>query len=54
MILDDETFWAWNWLGDYLVCTTHLNDKGKCVYGMAEEDTEKAIAILNRPQVEKM
>lgn len=54
VILDDETFWAWNWLGDYLVCTTHLNDKGKCMYGMAEEDAEKAIAILNRPQAKKL
>lgn len=23
VILDDETFWQWNWLGDFVVCTTH-------------------------------
>lgn len=51
VILDDEIFWAWNWLADYFVCTTHLNDKGKCVYGMTDEDAEKAIEILNRPLV---
>lgn len=54
VILDDETFWAWNWFGDYLVCTTHMGDNGKCVYGMTDEDAEKAIAILNRPQAEKL
>ena len=54
VILDDETFWAWNWLGDYLVCTTHMGDNGKYVYGMTDEDAEKAIAILNRPQAEKL
>lgn len=54
VILDDETFWVWNWLGDYLVCTTHMGDNGKYVYGMTDEDAEKAIAILNRLQVEKL
>ena len=51
VILDDDIFWAWNWPGDSFVCTTHLNDKGKCVYGMTDEDAEKAIEILNRPLV---
>ena len=54
VILDDETFWAWNWLGDYLVCTTHMGDSGKYVYGMTDEDADRAIAILNRPQAEKL
>ena len=49
VILDDETFWAWNWLGDNLVCTTHMY-----VYGMTDEDADRAIAILNRPQAEKL
>lgn len=49
VILDDETFWAWNWLEDYLVCTTHLDGNGKSVCGLTDEDAEKAIAILNRP-----
>ena len=49
VILDDETFWAWNWLGDYLVCTTHLDGNRKTVCGLTDEDAEKAIAILNRP-----
>ena len=49
VILDDETFWAWNWLEDYLVCTTHLYESGKAVCGLTDEDAEKAIAILNRP-----
>lgn len=48
VILDDETFWAWNWLGDYLVCTTHLDASGKPICGLTDEDAEKAIAILNR------
>ena len=51
VILDDDIFWAWNWPGDSFVCTTHLYDKGKCVYGMTDEDAEKAIEILNRPLV---
>ena len=51
VILDDDIFWAWNWLGDSFVCTTHLNDMGKCVYGTTDEDAEKAIEILNRPLV---
>lgn len=51
VILDDEIFWTWNWLADYFVCTTHLDDKGKCVYEMMDEDAEKAIEILNRPLV---
>ena len=51
VILDDEIFWAWNWLEDYFICTTHLNDSGKCVHGMTDEDAEKAIEILNRPLV---
>ena len=54
VILDDETCWAWNWLGDYLVCTTHMGDSGKYVYGMTDEDADRAIAILNRPQAEKL
>lgn len=49
VIIDDETFWAWNWLGDYLVCTTHLDGNGKSVCGLTDGNAEKAIAILNRP-----
>lgn len=48
VILDDETFWAWNWLEDYLVCTMHLDESGKGICGLTDEDAEKAIAILNR------
>ncbi len=51
VILDDETFWAWNWLGDYFVCTTHLDANGKYVCGLTDADAEKAIEILNRPLV---
>lgn len=51
VILDDETFWEWNWLGDYFVCTTHRNANGRYVCGMTDEDAEKAIEILNRPLV---
>ena len=51
VILDDETFWQWNWLGDYFVCTTHRNENGRYVCGMTDEDAEKAIEILNRPLV---
>lgn len=54
VILDDETFWAWNWLGDYLVCTTHLDGSGKPVCGLTDGDAEKAIAILNRPIADSM
>ena len=51
VILDDETFWQWNWLGDYFVCTTHRNANGRYGCGMTDEDAEKAIEILNRPLV---
>lgn len=47
VILDDETFWSWNWLSDYLVCTTHVSDDGKSECGLTDEDVEKAINILN-------
>lgn len=51
VILDDETFWTWNWLGDYFVCTAHLGADGRAVYGLTDEDAKKAIEILNRPLV---
>ena len=51
VILDDETFWVWNWLADYFVCTAHLNENNKYEYGLTDEDAEKAIEILNRPLV---
>lgn len=51
VILDDETFWQWNWLCDYFVCTAHRNANGRYVCGMTDEDAEKAIEILNRPLV---
>lgn len=46
VILDDDIFWAWNWPGDSFVCTTHLNDKGKCVYGMT--DTQRLCSSNER------
>lgn len=51
VILDDETFWVWNWLADYFVCTAHLNENNKYEYGLTDEDVEKAIEILNRPLI---
>lgn len=52
VIIDDDTFWAWNWMGDYFVCTTHLTANGRYVRGITDEDAEKAIVILNRPLIE--
>lgn len=54
VILDDETFWVWNWLADYFVCTAHLNEKNKYEYGLTDKDAEKAIRILNRLQIGDM
>lgn len=51
VILDDETFWVWNWLADYFVCTAHPNENNKYEYGLTDEDAEKAIEILNRPLI---
>ena len=55
VILDDD-FWIWNWLEDFVVCTTHEEKSAdpyphgkKYTYGLTDSDAEKAIEILNRP-----
>lgn len=48
VILDDESFWQWNWLSDYSICTEHQVGKRKYECGLTEEDVPKAIAIMNR------
>lgn len=48
VILDDESFWQWNWLSDYFVCTEQQVGERKYACGLTEEDVKKAIAILNR------
>ena len=52
VILDDETFWKWNWLKSHVVCTseTYYNDDGRCKTrcGLTYEMAKKAIEILNR------
>lgn len=45
VILDDETFWSWNWLEPHLVCTEGA-EKGTG-RGLSEEDAYKAIRLLN-------
>lgn len=49
VILDDDTFWMWNWLSDSFVCTCHITDEKKRVDGLTEEDVQRAIEILNKP-----
>ena len=46
VILDDETFWSWNWLEPHLVCTEG-EEKGTG-RGLSEEDAYKAIELLNQ------
>ncbi len=52
VILDDETFWKWNWLKSHVVCTSekYYNDDGHCKTrcGLTYEMAKKAIEILNR------
>ncbi len=52
VILDDETFWRWNWLKSHVVCTEEkfYNDDGRCERrcGLTYEMAKKAIEILNR------
>lgn len=47
VILDDETFWAWNWLEPHLICTE--GEERGTGRGLSEEDAYKAIKILNSP-----
>ena len=48
VILDNEP-WVWSWLSDYVVRTDrpHTTKESKKLYGLQDEDIEKAIAILN-------
>ena len=52
VILDDETFWKWNWLKSHVVCTEekYYSDDGECERrcGLTYEMAKKAIEILNR------
>ena len=45
VILDDD-FWHWNYLDDFVVCTTHISSKGITIYGLTDDDVQKAIDIL--------
>lgn len=47
VILDDETFWSWNWLEPHPVCTEGA-EKGTG-RGLSEEDAYKAIKLLDNP-----
>lgn len=47
VILDDETFWSWNWLEPHLICTE--GEKRGTGRGLSEEDAHKAIELLNSP-----
>jgi len=44
-ILDDE-FWRWNYLEDFVVCTMHTAPGGIPIYGLTDDDVQKAIDIL--------
>lgn len=48
VILDDETFWLWNWLEHNFVCTTVRNEDGRETIGLDEKGARRAVRILNR------
>lgn len=48
VILDDETFWLWNWLEHNFVCTTVRNEDGRETIGLDEKGARRAVGILNR------
>lgn len=50
VILDDDTFWLWNWLKEYLVLirTKIENEYDEFRKGMENVHVEKAIKILNK------
>lgn len=51
VILDDETFWKWNWLQKNVVCTSRIDfdDDGRIIRkcGLTKEFALEAINILN-------
>ena len=54
VILDDETFWRWNWLQPHVVCIAKESSKYKGFFygeGLDEECAEKAIKILGQRDV---
>ena len=48
VILDDDDFWAWNWLSDRFVMTKRHGEDGSWVRGLDDENVTQAIAILNK------
>lgn len=46
VILDDETFWKWNWLEPHVVCTSKKIERMEFQTGLNRDYAEKAIKIL--------
>lgn len=50
VILDDEDFWSWNWLGRFFVKTRIDKENGRhieWIQGLNDENVQQAIEILN-------
>lgn len=48
IILDDDDFWAWNWLSDRFVMTKKRGENGTWIRGLDDEHIVRAVDILNR------
>lgn len=46
VILDDDTFWNWQWLGTHFVCTTRKNADGTYKKGLDRKCAYEAIQVL--------
>lgn len=46
VILDDDTFWNWQWLGPHFLCTTRKNADGTYKKGLDRKCAYEAIQIL--------
>eukprot|EP00833_Pecoramyces_ruminatium_P010780 jgi/Orpsp1_1/1184812/evm.model.c7180000091061.1 len=54
VILDDES-WSWYWMDKYVVRTVRKNPNKKygMIYGLEDEDVERAIKILNEDETKE-
>lgn len=54
VILDDDDFWCWNWLYDFLVLTKEKVDIYTIKRGLEDKHVEKAVEILNKKMPDRV